>query len=77
MDYKNYHISILDDVDENEPEALLCKIYPKDDLKFEFLIDYFWINKKELQQNDDITFWVKKYINNHETILNKGDGMIW
>lgn len=73
MEYKEWYIAVTEDCDENKG-GYYCEIYHKSDTNHDNLIDYFCIHKKELEQNNNIEFWIKKYIN--ENLIGKQCGTI-
>ena len=76
MNYKDYYISIIEeDCDENIG-GYYCEIYKKgiEDFREDYIIDYFCIWFDQIQKNNSVEYWVKKYIDEiletKEKILN-------
>lgn len=76
MEYKEWYIAVTEDCDENKG-GYYCEIYRKSDTNHDNLIDYFCIHKEELEQNNNIEFWIRKYINNNKNLLDEQGEQIY
>jgi len=64
MNFKEYRIEVIEDIDENKG-GYNCEIYLKND-DTNNMIDYFYIPPEDLKINKNIEYWITKYINENE-----------